>query len=329
MAGRARGDTLALADAGRLDVVAKDLPQRRVVEALALDADEERLLDERLAHRVVVDDQRHERGVDRDRPLPPALRLAHLEQAPREVDVVPVEPEELAAPQTCVGHQREQEAVALRLGMEVPLPDLLLSCGREQALEFSHRQHVGEHFALLRRPQRQRRIAQQTLFLDQEAKEALQRRGRPRLTRDGRPTLVFAREEGAQVRHVHLGELDPLTLQVTQTRQNVTLVRRASHRRKPPLEPAKTQEIRHFPARLRLHRSSFGQPSGPRWSEPWTYPAYRPATEKAPATGLFLWFMLLLKVPVDQGAEMRAAVMSIAKGFSTYSEGMTLCCKER
>jgi len=27
--------------------------------------------------------------------------------------------------------------------------------------------------------------------------------------------------------------------------------------------------------------------------------------------------------PIDQGAEMRAAVMSITKGFSTYSEGMT------
>src|SRR5215217_7885272 len=239
------------------------------------------------ARLVVVDDQRHESGVDRDRSLPAALRLAHLEQAPREVDVVPVEPEQLAAPQTRVGHQREQQAVALRLGMEVPLPDLRSSRGGEQALELSHRQHVREHLALLRRPQRQRRIAQQALLLDQEAKEALQRRGRPRLTRDGRPALVFAREEGAQVRHLHLGELDPLTLQVSQTRRNVPLVCRASHRRKPPLEPAKAQEIRHFPARLRLHRSSFGQPSGPRWSEPWAYPAYRPATGKPLETGFF------------------------------------------
>src|SRR5215208_5424001 len=164
--------------------------------------------------------------------------------------------------------------------MEVPLPDLLLSCGREQALELAHRQHVRQDLALLRRAERQRRIAQQALFLDQEAKEALQRRGRPRLTRDGRPALVFAREEGAQVRHLHLGEVDPLGVQVSQTRRNVTLVCRASHRRKPPLEPAKAQEIRYFPARLRLHRSSFGQPSGPRWGEPWTYPAYRSATGK-------------------------------------------------
>jgi hypothetical protein len=28
--------------------------------------------------------------------------------------------------------------------------------------------------------------------------------------------------------------------------------------------------------------------------------------------------------PIDQGAEMRAAVMSTTKGFATYSEGMTL-----
>ena len=62
--------------------------------------------------------------------------------------------------------------------------------------------------------------------------------------------LLLAREEGAQVRHLHLPELaDPLTLQVRQTRQNVTLVRRASHRGKPSLEPAKAQEIGHFRTR--------------------------------------------------------------------------------
>jgi hypothetical protein len=30
------------------------------------------------------------------------------------------------------------------------------------------------------------------------------------------------------------------------------------------------------------------------------------------------------QAPIDQGAEMRTAFMSIEKGFSTYSEGMTL-----
>ena len=31
--------------------------------------------------------------------------------------------------------------------------------------------------------------------------------------------------------------------------------------------------------------------------------------------------------PIDQGAEMRQAFMSIEKGFTTYSEGMTLAAK--
>jgi hypothetical protein len=34
--------------------------------------------------------------------------------------------------------------------------------------------------------------------------------------------------------------------------------------------------------------------------------------------------LYFLAAPIDQGAEVRTAFMSIAKGFSTYSEGMTL-----
>jgi hypothetical protein len=34
--------------------------------------------------------------------------------------------------------------------------------------------------------------------------------------------------------------------------------------------------------------------------------------------------LYLRQAPVDQGAEMREAFMLIEKGFSTYSEGMTL-----
>jgi hypothetical protein len=33
---------------------------------------------------------------------------------------------------------------------------------------------------------------------------------------------------------------------------------------------------------------------------------------------------LQASAPIDQGAEMRTAFMSIAKGFATYAEGMTL-----
>jgi hypothetical protein len=63
--------------------------------------------------------------------------------------------------------------------------------------------------------------------LDEEAKEALERCGRPRLTRDRRPALLLLGEEGAQVRHLHGAEVaDPLTLQVIQGR-------RKRHARKP------------------------------------------------------------------------------------------------
>jgi hypothetical protein len=37
--------------------------------------------------------------------------------------------------------------------------------------------------------------------------------------------------------------------------------------------------------------------------------------------------LCFLQVPIDQGAEMREAFMSIETGFSTYSEGMTLAAK--
>src|SRR5712691_1009217 len=47
---------------------------------------------------------------------------------------------------------------------------------REQPPELAHRQHIGERLALLRCPQRQRRVADEALLLDEEAEEALQRR---------------------------------------------------------------------------------------------------------------------------------------------------------
>ena len=217
--------------------------------------------------------------MDRDRPLPAALRLPDPQQPPREVDVVPVESEHLASSQAAIRHQREEQPVSLRLAVEVTLPDICTTGLEEQPLELAHRQHVGQRLGLLRRPQRQRRVAQQPLLLDQEAKEALERRRRPRLARDRRAAFLLLGEERPQVRHLHVGELDPLSLQVRQARRNVPLVRRASHRGKAPLRLAKAQEIGQFLARLSVHSSSFGQPSGPRWGEHWSTPAYRPATE--------------------------------------------------
>jgi hypothetical protein len=162
----------------------------------------------------------------------------------------------------------------------VALPDFRAAGLDEQALELAHRQHVGQRFALLRRPQRQRRIADQPLLLREEPEEALERGGCPSLARDGRPALLLLREEGAQVGDLHLRERDPLTLQVIQARRNVTLVSRAGHRGKPPFRPAKAQEIGQFVPPTFHRRSSSGQPSGPRWGDPEDYPAYRPATEK-------------------------------------------------
>lgn len=63
------------------------------------------------------------------------------------------------------------------------------------------------------------------------------------------------------MRHLHLHEIhDPLTLQVSQTRRNVTLVRRARQRRKAALTPAIADEIGQFLS----HSLLLWQPSGPR-----------------------------------------------------------------
>jgi hypothetical protein len=95
----------------RVDVVAEDLAELGVVEPVALDADDERLLGQRNAGRAVLGEARCHGGMDRDRPL-----------ASREVDIVPLEPEQLAATKPGGGHQREQEPVALPLAAEVALP---------------------------------------------------------------------------------------------------------------------------------------------------------------------------------------------------------------
>src|SRR6266511_864937 len=96
---RVRRDALALVDAGRVDVVAERLAELRVVEPVPLHADEDRLLGQRHARRVVLGEERRERGMDRDRPLPATLGPPYPEQPAREVDVVPVESEQLAAAQ--------------------------------------------------------------------------------------------------------------------------------------------------------------------------------------------------------------------------------------
>jgi hypothetical protein len=120
-----RGDALALVDTGCLDVVAEGLAELGEVEPVALHTDEHRLLRERDAGRVVLGEERREGGVDRDRPLPPALRPPNSQQSASEVDVVPVESDQLTPAEAAIGHQGEQEPIALRLAWEVALPEVV------------------------------------------------------------------------------------------------------------------------------------------------------------------------------------------------------------
>jgi hypothetical protein len=85
------------------------------------------------SHLEVVEEERLERGVDRHDPMPAALRLADVEQMPFEVDVLPVECEQLAAAQAGVGEEREQGLVALALAREVALPDVVALDRLQQA----------------------------------------------------------------------------------------------------------------------------------------------------------------------------------------------------
>lgn len=89
--------------------------------------------------------------------------------------------------------------VPLRLAFEVTLPQVGATGLDEQMLEFGHRQHVRQPLGLPRGAQRQGRIAHKPLFLDEEAKEALERRGRARLARDGRSARLLLGEERPQV----------------------------------------------------------------------------------------------------------------------------------
>lgn len=200
--------------------------------------------------------------MDGDRPLPAALRLAHPQQAAGEVDVVPVEPDQLAATEPAVGHHRQEQPVALRLAGEVALPQVATAGLDEQPLQLAHGEHVRQHLALLRRAQRQRRVALEPLLLHEEAEEALERRRRPRLARHRRPGALLVGEEGAQMRYPHLAQLaDPLPRQMFQACGDVALIRRTGQRRQPPLQRAEAQKVGQF-LRPIGHRSSFGQAEG-------------------------------------------------------------------
>ena len=86
--------------------------------------------------------------MDRHDALASALGVAHAEQAPLEVDVVPVEPEQLAAAQAGEGEQGEQQPVALG-SPAYTLPHALAPGHLEQACQLGAVEHVGQRFALL------------------------------------------------------------------------------------------------------------------------------------------------------------------------------------
>jgi len=131
---RVRRHALALADARGGDVVAEDLSELRVVEGLALDAPV------RLAELVSRSrPRRAARAPDGSgRPAAGSLRLPHVQQPAREVDVILGEPEQHASPQPRVGEERQQEAIALRLPYEVPPPEIAAGGRGEEPLELGH-----------------------------------------------------------------------------------------------------------------------------------------------------------------------------------------------
>src|SRR5207244_3202676 len=151
-------------------------------------------------HPEVVDEKRLERGVDRHDPLAATLRPPHLHEPPLEVDVLPIEAEQLAASQPGIGEEREQEPVALALTVMLALPDVVALGRVEQPYQLAAVEHVAERLALLRRPQDERRVALDLLVLEQEAEEALERGDGARLARRCRPPHRLLREEATQMR---------------------------------------------------------------------------------------------------------------------------------
>jgi hypothetical protein len=147
-------------------------------------ADEQRaLVAQRQARSEVVVEEGDERGVDGHRALAVPLGAPHADQPSAEVDVVPVQAEELGTAQAAVGEQGEQQAVALAAAREVALPDVRTLDDRQQPVQLEAIEDVGQCLSLLRRAQGKGGVALEVLVLHAEAKEALQRGDRARLNR--------------------------------------------------------------------------------------------------------------------------------------------------
>jgi hypothetical protein len=125
---------------------------------------------------------------------------SHLQQAALEIDVLPVEAEQLASPQPGVCEQCKQEPVALALTVMLSLPDVAALGRAEQPHELAPIEDVRNRLALLRRAEHKCRVAVDLFVLEQEAEEALERGDRARLARRRWPARCLVGEKAAQVR---------------------------------------------------------------------------------------------------------------------------------
>src|SRR5262249_27514157 len=106
-------DALALGDTCGPRVAEKRLGQDRLRQPPPLHADEERQLGVAGAYLEVLDEERLERGMNRNRPLPATLHLPHRQHAAVQVEVLAVDAEKLAPAEARVGEEREQQTGAL------------------------------------------------------------------------------------------------------------------------------------------------------------------------------------------------------------------------
>jgi hypothetical protein len=177
------GDSLSLADPGGPHVAEEGLGQDRRRQPPTLDADEERTLRDAPANREIVEQERQQGGVEGDDASPSALGPANSDQSVLEVDVLPVEAEQLRAAKAGVGEEGEQEPVALALAGVLARPDVVALDRAEEAAKLAAVEHVGERLPLLGGAEDRGRISLDLLVLGQEAEEALERRDAPRLAR--------------------------------------------------------------------------------------------------------------------------------------------------
>jgi hypothetical protein len=90
------------------------------------------------------------------------------------------------------------------------------------------------------------------------------------------------------MRGTHVGDrLSPFPLDEGEAGPNVALVGGAGERREPPLQAAVVEEVGEFSA----HERPFGQAETRCYQNHDESPAYRPATEKALETVLFLLWL--------------------------------------